>query len=111
MNNLQVIQSELREWHDKNFPYSTAEDMLIGIMEEVGELAHTNLKRRQLGLVEQGDKEQDAIGDIVIFLMSYCNKRELDIASIIARTWNVVRQRDYGKVREEQRKLLDKKGK
>ena len=91
---IRKIQKQVEEWQDKNFPNLTAEDNLIGVMEELGELSHANLKGRQLNqplMIE----EADAVGDILIFLMGYCNKRSFDMEKIIRRTWNEVKQRDY----------------
>lgn len=92
------MQAAVEKWQDKNFPNLTAEDNLIGALEELGELAHANLKRRQLGR-DLRDNEMDAVGDIVIFLMGYCNKRGFDLAGIVNDTWAEVSQRDYTKRR------------
>lgn len=96
---LNAIQDELALWHARNFPNSSPENMLIGTMEELGELAHANLKSRELGK-DLTAKERDAIGDIVVFLMEYCNMREFCMADIIRETWEDVRQRDYTKERQ-----------
>ena len=97
---MREIQQQHHKWHDHNFPTSTAEDMLIGVVEEVGELAHANLKSRQVGENLEAD-ERDAIGDIIIFLIGYCNKRNFSVMDIIRQTWDEVKQRDYVAMREK----------
>lgn len=95
---LQKIQNEIKGWTEKNFPHTTADEQLLGIVEEVGELSHAVLKQKQC---IRGDKkkliadEHDAIGDIAIFLINYCNQRGFDFEKILAVTWEQVHQRDW----------------
>ncbi len=103
------IQNALEEWHEANFPDATPEDMLIGVAEEVGELAHANLKRRQLQMPELIEKEKDAVGDIVLFLMNYCNLMGWDIRELTEKTWEEVRERDYQQVRAVYRAAEEEK--
>jgi len=70
---------------------------LLGLIEELGELAHSHLKEQQ-GIRTSEDhvaKAKDAIGDIVIFLADYCNARVFNLALIIKETWEQVRKRDW----------------
>ena len=99
---LREIQYEQEVWSKNNFhdrrPYWAA----LGVCEEIGELAHTILKREQRIRVSESEDdinflEMDAIGDIVIFLMEFCNQRGYDLQTIIETTWNTVRQRDWKK--------------
>src|SRR3989337_1864592 len=61
---LRQLQSEQREWVDHNFPKRADYYHLLGVMEELGELAHAHLK--QLERIRYSDdltmKEMDAIG-------------------------------------------------
>jgi len=98
---MKQTQEQIGEWQDRNFPGSTADEMFLGIVEEVGELAHARLKGAQGLLSHQVEAETDAIGDILIFLMNYCNKRGFCLEGILASTWEEVRKRDYNKRREE----------
>lgn len=98
--NLAYLQSERRKWAQKNFPHATAEDHLIGAMEELGELAHANLKGRMKvrAGVNDGElvaAERDAIGDIIIYLTGYCTDRGFSIAECVERAWDEVKERDW----------------
>lgn len=93
---LSNTQEEIRLWSKHNFPAETAITNLLGVVEEVGELAHAELKGT-MG-VREGvslDSCKDAVGDILIFLMSYCNQKEVSMDYILQGTWNKVRQRDW----------------
>lgn len=87
--NFTKIQAEHREWSAKNFPDQKAHHCLLGMIEEVGELAHAQLKLEQGIRVNEDHIEarKDAIADIALYLIGYCNycnveltlpKRELE---------------------------------
>ncbi len=98
------MQDEIFEWAQRNF-HKDGDDKprpnyhpLLGALEELGELAHAHLK------LEQGirgseknhrDEAMDAIGDIVIFLMDYCNLNGYNFEPIVEDTWVKVKQRDW----------------
>lgn len=94
------MQEQHQEWVGKNFPMSIGKpwDALLGIVEEVGELAHAELKLKQ-GIRgtqdELVDECRDAIGDLFVYMMSYCNAREWDMQQIVELTWDKVRRRDW----------------
>ena len=97
---LQFLQTQHKQWLDHNFPHQAKHDALLGLMEEVGELAHAHLKHDQqirgLGDISQAnDKKIDAIGDIVIYLASYCNSNGFDLAACVHTTWEKVQRRDW----------------
>ena len=98
--NMQRLQSEQRAWAEKNFPNSTCSDSFEGIVEEVGELSHARLKMRQ-GIrgtkVEHEAAEQDAIGDIVIYIADYCNRRGISLDTCVETAWDTVKKRDWRK--------------
>jgi NTP pyrophosphatase (non-canonical NTP hydrolase) len=97
---LAELQREHRQWIDDNFPNQLPHQPLLGLAEEVGELAHAHLKGEQ-GIRGMNDKEAclnakiDAIGDIVIFLTSYCNANSIDLERAVAIVWNRVSRRDW----------------
>jgi NTP pyrophosphatase (non-canonical NTP hydrolase) len=95
---LDRLQRQRKPWGEHNFPDATPEDQIIGAIEELGELAHANLKRRQ-GIrgteAEHTDAERDAIGDIIIYLTGYCINRGFSIAECVERAWNEVKDRDW----------------
>jgi NTP pyrophosphatase (non-canonical NTP hydrolase) len=104
--NFSELQRQCREWEQYNFPDSTGIQNFIGVVEEVGELAHFMLKGMQ-GIREGSDGAgkkasteahmMDAVGDITIFLINYCNKMGWSFDRIVAETWEEVRQRDFRK--------------
>ena len=91
------IQREHAIWANHNFGPQRKHHSLLGMVEELGELAHAHLKQEQ-GIRGAGDNEakaKDAIGDIVIFLFGYCNSRGYDLQVIIHETWLEVKKRDW----------------
>ena len=97
MKQLEVIQDEQYEWSRRNFGPQDAVLPLLGVAEEVGELCHAVLKQRQ-GIRVNEDHlamEKDAIGDIVIFLMDYCNRRGFNLLELINAAWDLVSARDW----------------
>ncbi len=68
-------------------------------MEEAGELAHAHLKHEQGIRAMDPDlafiKKRDAVGDMVIYLASYCTANNIDFARAVEETWNEVRHRDW----------------
>lgn len=99
---LKKIQIQADEWQLKNFGPATTNQMMLGVMEELGELAHAELKDQQ-GIRNNEDhkaNQKDAVGDIQIYLIQYCNTKGFDIEEIIKDTWKQVRQRDWIKNKE-----------
>ena len=85
MKTLTQIYNEHGIWEAKNFPDSNATDNVLGMIEEVGELAHAILKREQgIRVNENHDAEiRDAIADITLFLFGFVKKRYLRIEDVI----------------------------
>lgn len=94
---LAQLQNELRPWVQHNFPDRPAHQPLLGVMEELGELAHSHLKEEQRIRVSENHvrKIKDAIGDICIFLADYCNARGFDMDDIVMDVWEEVQKRDW----------------
>lgn len=99
-NDLAYLQIEHEEWTRRNFPHQTSEEVLIGIVEEVGELAHAVLKHNQelLTDAEYRDLAKDAIGDIALFLIGYCGIERWFFEAILEETWSKVKKRSYTSV-------------
>jgi len=101
MKSLEQIQSEHTKWVLDNFGKHDQFEPLLGIVEEVGELAHSILKRRQG--IRQGSSEsheakiKDAIGDIAIYLMDFARCQGYELSEAIAETWQQVKKRDWRK--------------
>lgn len=106
---LPQLQEELAPWQERNFGGKAPEpgrayQCLLGVVEEVGELAHAQLKHEQKirGVDAEvfEEKAKDAIGDIVVYLADYCNAQGWDLEAIVADTWDQVRRRDWASDRE-----------
>lgn len=95
---LRQLQEEQRPWVEHNFPGRKPYFPLLGVVEEIGELAHAHLKAEQ-GI--RGTKEElalkarDAIGDVIVFLADYCTASGYDLQSIVEEVWAEVKQRDW----------------
>lgn len=96
------LQAVWLEWSTKNFgpsfqPGGLPYRPLIGMQEELGELAHAHLKQEQKirGNEDHEGNAKDAIGDLFMFMMDYCNGRGWDIETIITETARGVLQRDW----------------
>ena len=96
---LRKLQQEQKEWSDRNFPNREGYYQLLGLVEEVGELAHAHLKQLE-GIRRNEDHRLniiDAIGDIVVFLAGYCNDHNFDLQDCVDETWKHVKKRDWAK--------------
>ena len=98
MISLYDIQAEIHQWAQHNFGDHPGWHPLLGLAEEVGELSHSYLKREQF-IRGDFDKHtadiQDAVGDITIFLMDFCNTQGIDFETQLQETWDKVKQRDW----------------
>lgn len=98
MKSIREIQSENSEWAVRNFPNSELWMPVMGAGEECGELFHSILKMYQGIRGTKGEHlvaAEDAIGDIVIYLMDVCNKLEIDLETVVNETWDTVINRDW----------------
>jgi NTP pyrophosphatase (non-canonical NTP hydrolase) len=94
------VQSQVGRWAKWNFGEQEPSRPLLGVVEELGELAHAQLKGEQgirEGLEEAKihDMKVDAIGDLLIYLLHYCCVSNLSLQSCLLKTWSHVRQRDW----------------
>lgn len=96
--NLAEIQLERDEWVHRNFPDDVAEDSFYGMVEELGELSHHLLKRRQGirgGVVDHAAEIKDACADLVIFMLGIASHEGFVLEDAIVETWMMVRERDW----------------
>lgn len=96
-SDLAAFQAAVGKWHRQNFSEASSIEIALKLASEVGELAHAcGLLHGGLvtaaGLLRQ---EKDAVGDIMVVLAAYCEKRGLDMQGCIEMAWREVRQRDY----------------
>ena len=93
-------QVEVAKWSNKNFGNQKSYKPLLGLVEEVGELSHAHLKGEQ-GIRHTPEEilvlKQDAIGDIVIYLMDYCTREGLSLEQCVDLAWDEVKDRDWRK--------------
>jgi NTP pyrophosphatase (non-canonical NTP hydrolase) len=95
-----IVQYEVIQWRKYNFPKSTAEQQFLGMVEEVGEISHAILKAQQgiRGYTEEDTAEiKDGIGDLLIFLINFCDLNGWDALDILQETWEQVSKRDWQK--------------
>lgn len=99
------LQLQQFAWVNHNFP-DQLEDLLrqddsfLGMVEELGEIARSLLKLRQgiRGTEEKWLRERkDGVGDLVIFLCSFCNSYGLSLQECVETAWAEVRERDWKK--------------
>jgi len=78
------VQKEHKVWLKKNFGTQKDWQPFIGVLEEIGELSHSYLKHSQQVRMNEDHiaKMKDAIGDIVIFMISFCNALDIDFSEI-----------------------------
>src|SRR5215471_1458732 len=91
--NLSVIQHERDYWVAHNFPHDRIEDSFMGMVEEMGELAHHLLKSRQGirgGDVDHEAEIRDACADLVIFTMGIASHKGFDLGRVVDETWDQV---------------------
>ena len=94
-DNLSELQRKSLIWQNRNFPMGKPYQPLLGALEELGELAHAHLKCEQgIRDTKQEDKE-DAVADVIIYLVDYCNRNNIDMQKTVVETWNKVSQRDW----------------
>ena len=83
---LSQLQKEQAEWSARNFgPHPTWHPQL-GMVEELGELAHSHLKSAQgiRGTPEEHKAAKvDAVADYMIFFADVCNCEEMDMETAV----------------------------
>jgi NTP pyrophosphatase (non-canonical NTP hydrolase) len=98
MINLEQMQLEHKEWAGSNFPRADARDTLLLLGEEAGELMQAYLKRRlgiRLTEEEANNLILHGVGDVLIALIAFCNKEQINIEDAVRETWDNVRRRDW----------------
>jgi len=118
----ELLQAAALQWRMANFPVSGGSHNIMGMTEEVGELvsadeetddphilelvkalgrcAHAQLKGEQ-GIRHSSNEilkqKEDAVADIIIFLVNYCSSNGINIGRAVAETWDKVSARDWVK--------------
>lgn len=99
---LRTLQKEVEKWALANFGEDVPQHQpLLGIGEEVGELMHAQLKYEQgirgYDVQKFSEDAGDAIGDIMIYLVDYCNRAGFSLDECVRVTWEKVRRRNWKK--------------
>ena len=103
---MKQIQDEILEWSIKNFgevPNSQIPmriSSFLGIVEEIGELAHALLKWGQgiRGSEEEHRKViEDSIADLLVFTLDFCGRNGMNAEELLINVWSKVKQRDWNK--------------
>lgn len=98
--NLRQLQSEVALWVHNNFPDQLPHQALLGIQEELGELSHAHLKMERNirgNNTEHELAKMDAVADLIIFTINYCNHNGIDLENTLENTWKEVKKRDWKK--------------
>jgi NTP pyrophosphatase (non-canonical NTP hydrolase) len=86
MISITQLQRDQFIWARKNFGPCQTRWPLLGIVEETGELVHSQLKQEQniRGSYEEHEaKKKDAIGDLTIYLFEYCSCMEWTVVDLL----------------------------
>lgn len=86
------------DWAEKNFPQSDPSSPLFGCVEELGEIAHSFLKKRQgiRGTPEEHEaKMRDGVGDLIFFLNHFCALQGWTLHQCLCEAWREVEKRDW----------------
>jgi len=74
MKSIHEIQCEITDWANHNFPHASYIEPYYGMIEELGEFAHSHLKSIQR--IRQNEDhnagKEDALGDFAIYLLHFC---------------------------------------
>ena len=95
---LSALQKAHKAWIDDNFPGRDHYYHILGAIEELGELAHAELKLLEAirgGPEGHTAKARDAIGDVIFFLMGYASDHGWSMEEILAEVWAEVSQRNW----------------
>lgn len=93
-------QKDLSDWQKENFGKVSSEDCALGMAEEVGELCHLVLKRKQhIRESANGDEVReliaDAFSDTVIYGIQLMTIELIDAEYVLEYTINKILKRDW----------------
>jgi NTP pyrophosphatase (non-canonical NTP hydrolase) len=106
MAEINELQCEIGAWAVKNFPGDTRADLVLGLVEEVGELARAVLKQNQ-GVRGNYTMWENAIldelPDVFIKLCHVCAVFGYDLETLVQTKWATVQNRTSGSEEEQKR--------
>lgn len=82
------LQNEVIRWADARriYAHSTPSAQLLKAFEEMGELASATGKADL-------EKAKDAVGDVMVCLINYCELTGLDMTDCLAAAWDEIKDR------------------
>lgn len=107
---LEKTQQEILEWSTRNFGEVLNEQIplrissFLGMVEEMGEIAHSILKMTQ-GI--RGTREEhlialkDGIADLIVFMLDFCARNGISADTELRDVWNKVKERDWRKNKKD----------
>lgn len=107
IRDLDLLQQKHAKWTFKNFGRKLGPERclqpLAGVTEEAGELAHAILKLTQGIRNDEPHYEdgQDAIGDVVMYLLDICTRMGWSFNDCLVKAWDTIEKRDWTEEREE----------
>lgn len=102
MIDIEEYQKRLKDWQILHFGSSPPEWLTVGMMEELGEMAHTLLKYQQ-GIREHREKDvekfkkqlADDFGDVVVYGMQVLTHFGINAEDAMRDTFEHVLKRDW----------------
>ena len=98
MLDLDDLQEDIAAWAKRNFPDENRETVVLGLAEEVGEMARAALKRYQgiRGTAREWELElRKEIGDVLIKLIHVAEVWDIDLTQAVLERWDEVSRRDF----------------
>jgi NTP pyrophosphatase (non-canonical NTP hydrolase) len=81
------LTEQIERWsYERKLPFQDSTRQFVKIVEEVGELAAADARNNEPGIV-------DAIGDIYVTLVVYCQQRGIRIEDAIQSAYNEIKDR------------------
>ena len=97
--NMKTLGKEIKDWAIKQFGEEDAESMFFAsLVEEIGELSHALLKKKQKIRYTEEEVDQkirQEIADVCIALMGLASKLDVDLEQAVLDKWNEVKTRDW----------------
>jgi NTP pyrophosphatase (non-canonical NTP hydrolase) len=99
---IRETQTEIHAWSTRNFgpvvPIAYDVSSFLGMVEEVGEIAHAILKMSQGIRGTRAKHEADVIdgmADLMVFTLDFAARNGLDAEKALEQVWAKVKQRDF----------------
>lgn len=93
------FQLDVATWAERNFGKARDSSLLLlGAMEELGEVCRVVLKREQgirFTKAEAKAAIRDEIGDVLVYLANFCQAEGISMEQAVNAKWAKVRERDW----------------